>query len=123
MNQTMTIDTFQSALATMNKAIDANRNSLFFKTLLKSCKSVLGHDHLGVAVYKDSPDSPHDYFTVRMDDGRFLLVAHGREEVKTDWKVSEDYLRDLVNHPDKYVKHPEKLSLNWLAERVTSVTV
>lgn len=122
MSQTVTVDTFQSALATMNQAIEKNRDSLFFKTLLKSCETVLGDDLLGVAIYKDSPESPHDYYTIRMDEGRFFLVEHGRGDVDSDWIVSEDYLRDLANDPDKYVDHPEKLSLNWLANRVSSAT-
>ncbi|MBD3676135.1 MAG: hypothetical protein HUJ26_21710 [Planctomycetaceae bacterium] len=122
MSQAVTVDTFQSALATMNQAIEKNRDSLFFKTLLKSCETVLGDDLLGVAIYKDSPETPHDYYTIRMDEGRFFLVEHGRGDVDSDWKVSEDYLRDLANDPDKYVDHPEKLSLNWLANRVSSAT-
>ena len=122
MSQTITLDTFQSALSTMNKAIEDNKDALFFKTLLRGCRSALDGQHLGVAIYKDNPEEPHDYYTVKMTDGRFVLVDHGKYSTDSDWKVSEDYIRDLANEPDKYVSHPEKLSLNWLAERLTSVT-
>lgn len=120
MNRSLDIQDFQSALATMNKSIDENRDAIFFRTLLKACETLYNDEHLGVAVYKDDPQTPHDYYTIRMEDGKFLLVGHGKEQVKSDWKVSEDYIHDLSENPNKYIDHPEKLSLNWLVERVTA---
>jgi len=122
MSQTLTLDTFQSALATMNQSIEHNQDALFFKTLLKGCQSVLHGENLGVAIYKDDPSSPHDYYTVQMKDGRLMLVDHGKQDTDVDWSVSEDYLKDLADHPNKYVNNPEKLSLKWLADRITGAT-
>lgn len=120
MTQSLTLQEFQSALATMNQAIEENREALFFRTLLKACETKYDGEHLGVAIYRDDPQSPHDYYTIRMQDGKLVLVDHGKQQTNSDWSVSEDYIRDLAENPDKFIDHPEKLSLNWLAERVTA---
>lgn len=122
MPQNITRETFLDALRTMNAAIEEHQQSLFFHTVLQACESMFEDELMGVAIYRTDPETPYDFYTIRMRNGRFDLVEHGREHDRTDWRVSEDYLRDLANNPNKYIDHPEKLSLNWFAERVVAMT-
>ena len=113
-----TYTTFIQALNVMNASLEANRESLVFKPLLKACETNLRDTNLGIAVYKDDPDTPHDYFTIRMKSGTFVLVSRGKQEPNVAWKVSESYLTDVAHNPRKYVDSPTMLSFDWLKDRV-----
>jgi hypothetical protein len=122
MSQALTPQTFQAALDTMNLSIEQHKDALFFQALLQACDSMGEDELMGVAIYRNAPESPHDFHTIRMRDGQFHLVEYVQDTTRADWRVSEDHLRDLANNRSKYIDHPEKLSLNWLAERVVAMT-
>lgn len=116
----LSIKEIQSSLETLNHAIHSNRTAPYFRHLLDACGSLNADDHLEIAVYRDDPSDPQKYFSIRMQDDAFLLVGVDEAQESPDWIVSEDYLRDMANKPQKYVEHPEKLSLNWLVHRLNS---
>jgi len=56
---------------------------------------------------------------VRFSNGRFELVGRGkREDPGITWTVSRGYLETVVEDPDRYLEHPEKLDLDWLKSRL-----
>lgn len=121
MTQSISQKTFTKAISTMNQAIEHNKQALFFQALLQACKSWSDEDLLGVAIYRDDPQSPNDYYTLCMQDGAFQIVGHGTPQPEPDWEVSETHVRDLARNRKKYINHPEKLSLNWLAQRAIAL--
>jgi hypothetical protein len=109
---------FTSALNTINAALDAHADEMPFKQILAAADKVLADRNLGVAVYKDDPGSPHDYFTVRFRDKAFEVVSHGKQEPEIDGKVSTGYLAKLANEPERYIENPLQLDLDWLTSRL-----
>lgn len=56
---------------------------------------------------------------MRLDGGKLELVGRGkRDEAKISWTVSRDYLETVVEDPDRYVDHPEKLDLDAIKSRL-----
>ncbi|HKK52902.1 MAG TPA: hypothetical protein VKA74_14990 [Myxococcota bacterium] len=109
---------FTSALNTVNAALDAHSDEMPFKQILSAADRVLEDRQLGVAVYKNDPGSPHDYFTIRFRNNAFEVVSHGKESPEIDGKVSVEYLEQLANDPDRYIESPLKLDLDWLTSRL-----
>jgi len=109
---------FTSALNTVNAALDAHSDEIPFKQILAAADRVLKDRNLGVAVYKDDPSTPHDYFTVAFRKNAFEVVSHGKQSPEIDGKVSVGYLEELANDPDRYVSNPLKLELDWLTSRL-----
>jgi len=108
---------FMGALDVVNEALEQNRDSKVFGFAIKTAEKNLSGQRLGVAIYADEPSSPFDYFTLRFTEGRFELYSRGKDEPDIAWKVSQDYLKDLVEHPQKYIDNPVKLDLDWLKDR------
>jgi hypothetical protein len=109
---------FTNALNTTNTALEENANQMPFKQILSAAEKVLGDRQLGVAIYKDDPDSPYDYFTLRFSNGAFEIVSHGKDHPSIDWKVSQEYLERIAENPKRYVDDPFKLDFDWLTSRL-----
>lgn len=118
MKHTETYDLFMDALEVMNRAMDANRGEGAYGRILDAMDDRLEGHASAVAVYDKDPDEPFDYFTIRFIGGRWELKERGRGEHDTEWKVSTDYLRSLVEDPESYVEHPARLDLDWIADRL-----
>lgn len=109
---------FTNALNTVNAALDAHSKEIPFKQILAAANRVLKDRNLGVAVYKNDPSTPHDYFTVGFRENAFEVVSHGKQSPDVDGKVSVEYLEQLANDPDRYIENPLKLELDWLTGRL-----
>jgi len=118
MNQTPTQPLFAKALEIMNQAIEAHKDSTIYRKLFEACQAFYGGKLLGVSVYKDKPDNEIAFHKIIYDNYEFTLMDGTEENPSTVWKVSEDYLQKIVDHPDEYINHPEKLDWDWLKDRL-----
>jgi hypothetical protein len=107
-------DLFTEALDVTNRALDANRDSAFYGTLISGMDKYLDGHKAAVAVYDDDPQEPFDYFTVRYLNGKFEILARGKSEHDTEWRVSREYLDSVARNPDEYIEHPARLDIDWL---------
>lgn len=108
---------FTRALNTMNAALADNADRMPFKQILSVADKAAGDRPIGVAVYKDDPGTPHDYFTIKFSEGAFELLSHGKQDPDIAWKVSVEYLEKLGDNPERYIEDPFKLDLDWLKSR------
>jgi hypothetical protein len=103
----------------VNRAIGAHRDEFPLEQLMDAADDMLEDKKIGVAIYKEDPDEPHDWFTVRYDDGTFAIANHGKSKsVDVDWHVKENYLRKVVSEPQPYIDKPSKLDFDWLRSRM-----
>ena len=119
MKVTETTSLFTDALLTMNAAIEANEDKLPYKLFFDASQKLDVDLTMGVAVYKDDPDTPHDYYTIGFHQNRLELIAHGKEKgIDIVWKVSEDYLEKLDADPQRYIDNPALMDWDWLKSRL-----
>jgi hypothetical protein len=110
---------FVQGLNVINAVLDLHRDSLRLRPLLSRAEEVLEGCNLVVAVVDDLvPSRPVDYVTIRLQQGRFVLVAHARTTPRTDWRVYKSELIDVARNPRPYLDNPDQLDLNWLEKRV-----
>lgn len=109
---------FTKALTTMNKSIAANKSTPLYKQIIAAGEKLADGVTVGVAVYKDDPGNPFDYYSVRFEDGQLTLNGHGEEQHGVGWKVSHDYLEKLAENPNQYIKNPMKMDWDWLKDRL-----
>lgn len=105
-------------LNVMNRAIQEHKDNFPFKQMYNASESIIGGKNLGVAVYADDPDTPHDYFTIRWQGMQLELVSHGKQDPVIAWKVSESYLNQVANEPEQYIDNPLKLDWDWMKHRL-----
>jgi len=115
-NDTYTL--FMGALDVSNRALDELREAPVIKELLPMLEKQATGRKFGVAVYKDDPATPHDYYTVRVQNHMIQLDSHGKDAPEIDWKVSMDYLRNVNENPQAYIDNPLKLDFDWLRHRL-----
>jgi hypothetical protein len=106
-------------LDVFNEAIAAHESASPYREILAMGDKLFGGKNVGVAVYKDNPDQPFDYFTVRFLNGKLELVARGKQEPEIAWKVSQDYLSKVSENPRDYIDNPVKLDWDWLKSRIS----
>jgi hypothetical protein len=109
---------FVESLNVVNAALAENKDKFPYEQILAAAGNFAEDRNLGVAVYKDDPSKPFDYFTVRLRDGKFELVSHGKEDPDIAWRVSQEYLDRVANNAEEYIAHPAKLDLDWLKDRL-----
>lgn len=118
MTQPPTETRFEQALDVINQSLEANRDRMPYKQFIKAGEKMLGDKKVGVAVYSDDPNTPHDYYTLALLNDHLQIVEHGKEDPDLTWKVSEDYINELVGNPQKYIDHPEKMDWDWIRDRM-----
>jgi len=119
MTQTTNNNTlFVDYLNTCNAALDAHKNEFPYDKIIAAGDKMLDGKKLGVAIYKDDPDKPHDFFTVRFSGGAFELLKHGKDDPNVAWKTSQEHMRQVVENKQEYIEHPAKLDLDWMKSRV-----
>jgi hypothetical protein len=111
---------FAEALNVMNKALEAHRDEIPYKQLIQAADKLADGTRFGVAVYKDDPDTPHDYYTTTWDNGQLALVEHGKQDPDITWKVSDEYIDKVADNPREYIEHPAKLDWDWLKTRLNA---
>ena len=109
---------FMEALEVTNSALEELRDKPVIKNVLELSDEHASGRKFGVAIYADSPDDPFDYYTVRLNQRRIEFVSRGKDEPDIAWKVSTEYLRDVVENSDDYISNPLKLDLDWLKQRL-----
>jgi len=109
---------FLEYLNTLNQALAAHRNQMPYKQIIDASDKVFGDRKLGVAVYKTDPSAPHDFYTVKMVDGRIAFVSHGKDAPEYSWKTKEAFMKDVVDNKQYYVDNPSKLNWDWLTSRI-----
>jgi hypothetical protein len=110
---------FAQALDVMNRAVRAHEDQTPYKQILQASEKLVGDRAIAVGVAKEPGGEPYDFYTVRFADGSFELEGRGRQgDPSLSWRVSRSYLEGVVEHPQRYIEHPEKLDLDWLKGRL-----
>ena len=113
-----TYDLFMGYLDVVNDALDEHSDTPVIGKLSKMLTDMAESRKIGAAIYESDPQSPFDYFTVRIADGKVQLDSRGKNEPDIDWRVSQEFLQEVNENPEKYVDNPLKLDLDWLKNRV-----
>ncbi len=108
---------FNQYIDIVNRAIGQNKDGIYGEAVDLWDKT-MGGKHIAVGVYKGDADSPHHWYTVKLDNGSFDLIdASKRRDAAYSWKISDQHLANVVDDPDKYVESPVKLDLDWIKTR------
>jgi len=119
MTQLTTDALFTQYLHVVNAAIGKHRGEFPYGPMIDLGERMLAGKKIGAAVYKDDPDQPHEFFTLKFSGGTFDLVSHGQDDdIDTTWKVKERHLQNVVDDPQTYEEQPYKLDLDWLKTRL-----
>ncbi|MDX1644147.1 MAG: hypothetical protein R3244_07300 [Thermoanaerobaculia bacterium] len=118
MNELTTHALFTEYIHVVNQVLGSNRERPVFRPIIEGAERFLDDRRLGIGVYTDDADSPHDWFTTKLDDGTFELVAHGKEDVDLTCRVSREHLKTVVENRSEFVTKPYKLDLDWLKTRL-----
>ncbi|MDB2414163.1 hypothetical protein N9W34_00150 [Rickettsiales bacterium] len=104
---------FNQYLEICNKAIDKHKDEFPYKQILSATNAVVGDKPIDLTIYDDEPKGA---FSLKFKDKK--LVHNGTpEDVKKAWRVNLSYVKNVLEHPDKYIEHPEKLDMDWLKSR------
>lgn len=105
---------FRQYLNICNQAIERHRDEFPYKHILAAAEAVIGDRPIDLAVYDDLPKGA---FTLHMKDKKLTNGGHPQDPKKA-WRVNLSYLRQVTEHPEDYIAHPEKLDLDWLKSRM-----
>ena len=109
---------FSEALNVVNQSLKKNYEVFPYNVAIEAMQKVASGTKVGVEVYAEDTDSPTDFFTIAYKDHHIELVAHGKENPAFSYKVSRQFLRDIVENPQRYINNPEKLDIDWLRSRI-----
>ena len=109
---------FTDALAVVNRSLAANRDHALFGRILELADEHLEGHRANMVVYQDDPAERRAFFTVRWSAGHLELLTRGKGPHESEWKVSTEWLRSVRDDPERYVRNPALLDLDWLATRI-----
>ena len=105
---------FHQYLAVCNKAIKKHENEFPYQQMLSWGETLLGGRPIDLAVYDDEPKAAFSLYF----NNHELKNDGDPVDARKAWRMNLSYLRNVVNHPDDYIEHPERLDLDWLKSRL-----
>lgn len=107
-------DLFNQYLEICNQAIEHHKDEFPYKELLKMGGAILTDRPIDLAIYDDQPKGA---FTLHLINNK---LANGGQptDVKKAWRMNLSYLKQVVEHPQEYIEHPEQLDIDWLKSRL-----
>ena len=81
-----TYDLFMGYLDVVNDALEEHSDTPVIGKLSKMLTDMAESRKIGAAIYESDPQSPFDYFTVRIADGKVQLDSRGKNEPDIDWR-------------------------------------
>ena len=108
----------QNYVHIVNDAIGQHRSEVPYKQMLSAVEAVASDIEAGIAVYKDDPSAPHDYFVLGWTDGTLEVREHGKNGDRTWWSMPREHLEQVVENPAPFLKNPMKLDLDWMSKRL-----
>lgn len=113
-----TYDLFMGYLDVVNDALEKHSDTPVIGELANWIAELSESKKIGAAIYDSDPQSPFDYFTVRIADGKVQLDSRGKSDPDIDWRLSQDFLVEVNENRQDYIDNPLKLDLEWLKSRV-----
>ena len=113
-----TYELFMGYLDVINDALEKHTDTPVIGDLADWIADLTESKKFGAAIYDSDPQSPYDYFTVRIADGKVELDSRGKNEPDIGWRVSKDFLMEVNENRQDYIDNPMKLDLEWLKSRV-----
>lgn len=109
---------FLQFLNICNTALRSHRDRFPYRQILELGDRLIGGRNIGVVIRDTQTGKPAAYFTLRYGDGTFDVVEHGKEHPEAEWELTRDYLEQVVENAEEYMRHPEKLEWDWLKKRL-----
>ncbi len=66
----------------------------------------------------DDDGTPLAYVTAGFVEGQFTPVRPGVHSPDARFSLRRDYLEQVVEHADDYIRHPERLDWDWLGAQL-----
>ena len=99
-----------------NTALAQHREGVVYGPLLELVNRLASGRTIAIEVAGAPKASPRHY-TVRFVDGAFTPVRRGVHDPDVRRTLHRDFLKDVVDHADDYIEHPERLDWGWLRGR------
>ena len=107
---------FKAYVRICNKALDEHQDEFPYKQLCQATKSMLGNNSVKVAVYDDRPK---ECYGLQLVDNKISFSKESNDVAENGaWRINLSYLQQVVENPEKYIKHPAKLDWEWLRSRI-----
>jgi hypothetical protein len=109
-------EVFKEYIEVCNKAITANNHKFPYKGLLDVCNLIWKDHDINLAIYDDRPKAT---YSMHLDDDQIIYKEENPEKLKKrPWKINLSYMEKVIGNPEKYIKHPERLDMDWLSSRM-----
>lgn len=109
---------FFKALEVVNTALTTNIDKTPYRQLIEEIHPLQSGAAIGISVYRSDPKRPIVFRLIAFRNGRLVCLPDGSEKPAAVWHVSKALLQDIVEDPNRYIRHPERLELDWMRSRL-----
>lgn len=102
-----------------NKALAQRKKNPFYAVIQSLVNQFQSGEVIAVKVVDipKQPGVPAGYYTTRYINGQFTAICESEHNPDAHFTLRTSFLKDVVEHADDYIKHPEKLDWSWLRKR------
>ncbi len=95
-----------------NRAVKENKDKLPYQNMLSAALKL--PESVGDLHYVIYDHRPKGSFSLRLVDGSLEIIDKNKKTSENFCTLSYDYLRNVTENADKYVKNPALLDWSWL---------
>ncbi len=107
---------FSAYLKVCNRALENNKDVFPYKEICGATEKILANTKVKMAVYDDRPKA---CYKVQMEGSNMHATeSENADDARDAWRLNYSYLKQVVDNPDEYIKHPAKLDWDWLRNRL-----
>ncbi|MGE0754250.1 MAG: hypothetical protein AB7L92_03720 [Alphaproteobacteria bacterium] len=107
---------FSEYLKVCNQVLEKNKDRFPYKQLWDTTEKICSDQDIKMAIYDDRPKECLS-LTIK---GTQLQAKPCQDDgvCKYAWRMNYSYLKNVVDKPEEYIKHPAKLDWDWLKNRL-----
>jgi hypothetical protein len=109
---------FEQYLSVCNQAIEQSKDHFPYKEMWKAGKTIMGDHRIECTVYDNRPKASYSLGLEK--DAHLTDIKKEKNPDRKGWKVNYSYLKEVVEHPEKYIQNPAKLDWDWLKDRISN---
>ena len=95
-----------------NRAVKENQDKFPYKAMLENAINISDNgQEIEYVIYDVRPKGS---FKLRMVNSKLEVIDRKEKPSEGFYSLSYDYLKDVIDYEEKYLKHPERLNWNWL---------
>lgn len=109
---------FQRYLEVCNEAMNEHKDEFPYNHIWEAAEKMQSESGVHFTIYDDEPKGDYQLKVankhIELIDTKSSAATSSADNLSPEWRLNTSYMKEVIAHPEDYVKDPAKLDWLWL---------